>query len=119
MEWRELRTLFRSLNLTETQRAEIKTALKEQRQQNKVAQKGLKQGSKQSKRIVPTAFMSVEKFDKEAFMKSVKERQAQRRAAFEAKMDQKLAQRAALIEKIFAVLTPEQREKWIEAAQQP
>jgi Spy/CpxP family protein refolding chaperone len=121
---RMLRTLNKELNLSPEQKQRVKAivteyrqALKAKRMERKQARKGKGMGRGKGKQRGAAAFMNPERFDKEAFKSTVQKRwemQEQRRAEWrKARLDLM----ADTMEKLYNVLTPEQRSRLIELSQ--
>jgi len=115
------RQMARQLDLTKDQRQKIRAIFRAERQGNKAERRAHRQQGKQGNRrpglfgqLNPATFMSADNFDKDAFKKAVQEQEQQRKAARETRRTERLDQRADLMEKVFNILTPEQRVKWIE-----
>ncbi|MEA3491324.1 MAG: Spy/CpxP family protein refolding chaperone [Campylobacterota bacterium] len=102
------------LDLTKEQKKQIKRLLSEQKDMMKKERKAMKQ-----KREMPDAskFMTASTFDKEAFKKSMLEQRSKRVMMKKQKSEERLNKRAEVLEKIFAILTPEQRTKLITLSQ--
>jgi len=121
---RMLKTFNNELNLTPEQKQQVKAivteyrqALKAKRMERKQARKGKGMGQGKGKGMGAAAFMNPERFDKEAFKSTVQKRwemQEQRRAEWR-KM--RLDLMADTMEKLYNVLTPEQRSRLIELSQ--
>lgn len=69
------------------------------------------------KRADLSKFMSAEQFDKEAFKTLMKERMQSREKIREERRESMIERRVERMEKLFNILTPEQREKWIQLSQ--
>jgi len=115
-----MRRMARALDLTSEQRQQFRALFKAERQAKKAERKAHRQQGKKGRgmfgNLNPETFMSADHFDKEAFTKAVEKQAQQRRAERQAKRQSRLEHRAAFMEKIFNILTPEQRVKWIELA---
>lgn len=109
-----LKQIRSELDLTKEQKKQIKSVISEQKKMMKKERQAMKQ-----KREMPDAsqFMTASKFDKEAFKKSMQERRSQRAMMMQQKSEERLNKRAEVLEKIFAILTPEQRTKLIALSQ--
>ena len=96
--------MFSQLDLTREQKSQIKDIMREARDEMRE--------KRSPKGMMPDAseFMSKDSFDKAAFIKVHKAKMAQ----MEKQRDAMLEKRAENFEKIFNILTPEQREKFIE-----
>ena len=115
------RRMARQLDLTKDQRQKIRAIFRAERQSKKAERRAHRPHGKQGHHhsglfgsLNPATFMSADSFDKEAFKKAVQEQAQQRKAAREARRKARLDHRADLMEKVFNILTPEQRVKWIE-----
>jgi len=130
-----MKRMMSQLDLTDAQKTEIQQIMREGRQHMKGQKgmagqgmkgqgkmqgqgKGMHRGQRGRLGLDASQFMSKESFDKEAFKKAMQakwqkqdELRQQRRAA-------RLDRMADRMEKIFKVLTPEQREKLIELSKQ-
>lgn len=102
------------LDLTTAQKKQIKSIFVKQKEMMKNERQAMR-----NKRFMPDAsqFMTAEKFDKEAFKKVMKEQRDQKEQRIQEKAENRLNQRADTLEKIFAILTPEQRTKFIALSQ--
>lgn len=105
---------LQELNLSDTQ----KMQLKQIRQEQKAQRQANKQAMQARMKPDMAQFMSADKFDKEAYKAQMTQRFEAKRAMMEAKREQMLEKRAEKMEKIFMILTPEQRIKWIELSKQ-
>ena len=112
------RQMARQLDLTKEQRQKIRAIFRAERQGKKAERRAHRQQGNRRPglfgQLNPATFMSADNFDKDAFKKAVQEQAQQRKAARETRRKARLDQRADLMEKIFNILTPEQRVKWIE-----
>ena len=110
------------LDLDDTQKEKFKTIVSGQRDIMKAKFKKLKQEQKsgKSKRGMPdmSLFMSADKFDKEAFTKVMQTKQEKRQEMMKKRQSGMIAQRADTLEKIFAILTPQQRTKLIKLSKE-
>ncbi|MDD3592634.1 MAG: Spy/CpxP family protein refolding chaperone [Sulfurovum sp.] len=106
---------IQQLDLTEAQKKELQAFRETQRAERKASRKALKgkRAAKQNRTDL-SKFMSAEKFDKEAFKTVMKERMQQREVMREKRREAMIEKRAERMEKFFTILTPEQREKWIQ-----
>ena len=100
-------------SMIERKVASMKDHFKEMKQDRKdrkdrKAKKGTRDMSK---------FMSADKFDKEAFKKVMQAKDQKRNEMMQKRDTQRIDHRADTMEKIFAILTPEQRTKLIELSQ--
>jgi len=120
---RMMRTIHKELNLTPEQRRQIKgimseyrEAMQRQRKERIRARRG--QGTPGRRMGMDASrFMTVQRFDKAAFTQTMERRwqmQEKRRAE---RRKVRLERMANTLEKVFAVLTPEQRQKLIELSQ--
>lgn len=120
----ETMKIVKQLDLSSDQKAALKKIRMEQRslkKENKQAmRKGMRKNMKQHKGMMQTdlsAFMSADHFDKNAFKAQMEKKFEARRSMMEEKRAKMLEMRTAKMEKIFNILTPEQRLKWIELSQ--
>ena len=117
-----LQRLTRALDLTPEQRREIRTVFRQERQAKQAARRIHRRHRKRRTPLLgtlpPETFMTTDRFDKEAFIKAVEKQAKKRHAEREAMRRKRLEQRAAFLEKIFKILTPEQRGKWLELGQE-
>ncbi len=97
-------------SMIERKIASIKDHFKEMKQDRKdrKAKKGTRDMSK---------FMSADKFDKEAFKKVMQAKDQKRNEMMQKRDTQRIEHRADTMEKVFAILTPQQRTKLIELSQ--
>jgi len=116
-----MRAIGRQLDLSPEQREKIREIFFQERQ-NKQARYGRNRHSKTypnriHEKIKPETFMTRDHFDKAAFINAVQEQAAKRMAERQAQREKQLKQRADFMEKVFNILTPEQRAKWIQLSQ--
>jgi Spy/CpxP family protein refolding chaperone len=115
-----MRQMARQLDLTSDQRQKIRDIFNEERKAKKAERKAHRGERKKRGGVFgdlnPETFMSADHFDKKAFTKAVQKQADDRKAERAAKRKSRVEQRAAFMEKIFNILTPEQRVKWIELA---
>jgi len=78
---------------------------------------GMHRGKKGRRAMDFSAFMTPERFDKAAFKKAMQERWAAREKMRQQRQAERLDRMADRMEKVFAVLTPAQREKLIKLSQ--
>jgi Spy/CpxP family protein refolding chaperone len=113
-----LRRLDRALDLRPEQHEAIRKILREDRKARRAAMSTHAdrhgRGRVPLSDLDPKSFMSVDHFDKTAFLDALERRAAERKAERKTARRARLERRAALMERIFAILTPEQRAKWIE-----
>jgi Spy/CpxP family protein refolding chaperone len=121
---RMLRALNKELDLTPEQRQRVKAivmeyrqALKAKRMERKQARKGRGKGRGKSGKMGAAAFMSPERFDKEAFKSTVRKRWEMRERRRAEWREIRLDLMADTMEKLYNVLTPEQRTRLIELSQ--
>jgi protein CpxP len=109
---------IQQLDLTEVQKKELQALRETQRAERKASRKALKEKrTGKQQRMDLGKFMSAEKFDKEAFKAAMNERMQQRDEMREKRLEAMIEKRAEKMEKFFSILTPEQREKWIQLSQ--
>ena len=111
------------LELSDAQKAQLKTLRETNRQERKTKQEAMKE--QRAKRMETmrknrdlSQFMSADKFDKEAFKTVMKKRMEQRDKMMVERREAMIEKRAENMGKIFNVLTPQQREKWIQLSKQ-
>ena len=109
------------LDLSDAQRQQIRQILQESRAgmqgpgmgKGRGPGRGMR-GMRQHRGMDLSKFMTKERFDKEAFKKARLEKWAQQDSLRKEQRAERLDRMADRMEKIFRVLTPEQREKLIE-----
>ena len=110
-----VRRLARELDLTRTQREKLRAIFAQQRQTAR---------AKRRAHAAPVArpdmaqFMTAEHFDKDAFVRTMQAQAAKRKAKRQALRKARLEARAGMMAEIFDILTPAQRQKWIELSKQ-
>ena len=111
--------VMKQLDLTDAQ----KDVLKDLRQAHKAERKAFRAEMKEKRmakkgmgpgKMDMGQFMTATHFDTEAFKKAMKVKMENRIERMQKNMDRKVARRAAHMQKVFTILTPEQREKWIQ-----
>ena len=117
-----MRRMGRELNLTSEQRRQFRELFKAERKAREAERRvqrrhGKKRGSMFGS-LNPETFMSADHFDKDAYVKAVEKQAQQRRTERRDRRRSRLEHRAAFMEKIFNILTPEQRVKWIELSKE-
>ena len=116
-----MRQMGRQLDLTREQRQQIREVFKAEHKAKRAERKAHRGAGKKHGglfgQLNPETFMSADHFDKAAFEKAAQDQAAKRKADREATRQSRLKQRAAFMEKIFNILTPEQRVKWIQLSQ--
>jgi len=113
--------MVKQLDLTSDQKSALKTMRKANKAERKAKMQAMKENRKQmrtSMRPDMSQFMTADSFDKEAFKTQMNEKIEAKRAMMEGKKVAMLEKRATNMEKVFNVLTPEQRIKWIELSKQ-
>ncbi len=105
-----LRGHMRELNLTTDQKVKLRAIMQAKREQMKALR--AKQGQKP--RVNFSNFMNSAEFDKEAFKVEMAKVQATRMAQNSKLREKRVEMIADTFSKIFAILTPEQREKLIQ-----
>ncbi|MDM5272323.1 Spy/CpxP family protein refolding chaperone [Sulfurovum sp. zt1-1] len=111
----EIYKAIQQLDLTQAQKEQLQTFRESQREERKANRAALKEKrAMKQNRTDLSRFMSAEKFDKNAYKTAMKERMQQREEMREKRRELVLEKRAERMEKIFNILTPEQREKWIQ-----
>ena len=117
----EIFKLVKKLDLSSEQEAALKTVKESQRAQMREKMESFKKDRESMmKQMKPdmSLFMSADSFDKEAFKSEMKKKFEARRKVMETKGAEMLENRASGIEKVFNILTPEQRIKWIELSKE-
>lgn len=113
--------MLKQLDLTSDQKSALKTLREANKAERKAKMQEMKENRKQmraSMRPDMSGFMTADTFDKEAFKAQMTQKFEARRQMMESKKATMLEKRAANMEKIFNILTPEQRIKWIELSKQ-
>ena len=105
-----LRGHMRELNLTTEQKVKLRAIMQAKREQMRALR--AKQGQKP--RVNFSNFMNSAEFDKEAFKVEIAKVQAVRMAQNSKLREKRVEMIADTFSKIFAILTPEQREKLIQ-----
>ncbi|WP_457607118.1 Spy/CpxP family protein refolding chaperone [Nitratifractor sp.] len=130
-----MKKVFSQLNLSDEQKQQIRQIMRESRQQKGMKGQGMRgqgmgmqgqgmkgQGMKGQRRgrlgLDASAFMNKENFDKEAFKKALQQKWEQQDKMRQQRRAQRLERMADRMEKIFKVLSPEQRQKLIELSKQ-
>jgi Spy/CpxP family protein refolding chaperone len=117
---RMLKTMNKELDLSPEQKKQVKAIVAEYRQALRAKKKEMRKSRKgmgQGKGMTAAAFMNAERFDKAAFMATIQKRwemQDARRAQWR---KAHLELMADTMEKLYKVLTPEQRSKLVELSQ--
>ncbi len=113
-----MRRMAKELDLSRDQRLQIRDVFKDMRKAKQAKRKAFRKTAKNRagmfEAIDLEKFMSADHFNKEAFKQNILEQQAKRKAARQARRQARLDSRADMMEKIFNILTPEQRLKWIQ-----
>ncbi|MFT7823904.1 MAG: Spy/CpxP family protein refolding chaperone [Sulfurimonas sp.] len=113
-------TVMQQLDLTESQKNQLQALRKSQKEKRKAYGKAMKKrrasGEKTRKNRKPdlSRFMTANHFDKETFKALMKKRMEQREKRVKERRDRMVERSVSRMEKIYNILTPEQREKWIE-----
>ncbi len=109
--------IMKQLDLTPEQKDQMKVLKKERKGQMQAKMKEMKENRKSMMAGMKpdlSTFMTANSFDKEAFKKQMNEKFEARRQMMESRKSAMLEKRAERMEKMFNILTPEQRIKWIE-----
>ena len=107
--------IIKQLDLTDTQKEQLKSLKESKRKAMKEKFKALKEQRKElRKSFDASSFMTANHFDKESFKESIQKRREAMRVFMEANQDKMVEQRANTMEQVFNILTPEQREKLIQ-----
>ena len=104
---------MRQLDLTTEQKVKLMD-LRESQQEKRMSMRKDRKASKMSMRPDMSTFMSADKFDKVAFKAQASKKMQERQELRAARKASKLENRANMMEKVFAILTPQQREKLIQ-----
>ncbi len=113
--------LVRKLDLTSEQKTALKSVKESHRSQMQKKRKTFKKDRKSMRgQMKPdmNLFMSADSFDKESFKQEMTKKFEARRKVMEIKKVEMLESRASGMEKVFNILTPEQRIKWIELSKE-
>lgn len=115
----EIHKTLQQLDLTEAQKKELQALRETQRAERQANRKKMQERrearrAKRDQKPDLGRFMSAEKFDKEAFKVVMQERMEKRLRMKKERRERMMEKRAENMEKIFHILTPEQREKWIQ-----
>jgi Spy/CpxP family protein refolding chaperone len=109
---------MRQLDLTRDQRKQLREMMKEQRKELRAKRRAYRDQNKKRngvfKGLDVSKFMSVDNFDKEAFVKAQQDMFNKRKAANADRIKKNMQERADMMEKVFNILTPEQRVKLIQ-----
>lgn len=117
----EIFKLVKELDLTSEQETALKLVKESQRAQMREKIEAFKKDrGDMMKQMKPdmNLFMSADSFDKAAFKQEMKKKFEARRKVMETKGAEMLENRASGMEKVFNILTPEQRIKWIELSKE-
>jgi len=109
--------VMKQLDLTSEQKDQMKVLRNERKDQMQAKMKEMKENRKSmmaSMKPDLSAFMTANNFDKEAFKKQMNDKFEAKRQMRESRKSAMLEKRADGMEKVFNILTPEQRIKWIE-----
>lgn len=113
--------IMKQLDLSSEQKEQLQSlreARKEMMQAKRKSCKADKEKRRAQMRPDLSKFMTANSFDKEAFKQEMKKKYEARRAQKEKRKAAMLESRADHMEKMFNILTPEQRIKWIELSKQ-
>lgn len=111
--------VMKQLDLTDAQKDALKDLRKSHKAERKAFRAEMKEKRMAQKGMGPgkmdmTQFMSSTHFDTEAFKKAMRVKMENKIERMQKNMDKKVERRAAHMQKVFTILTPEQREKWIQ-----
>ena len=109
--------VMKQLDLTSEQKDQMKVLRNERKDQMQVKMKEMKENRKSMVVAMKpdlSTFMTANNFDKEAFKKQMNNKLEAKRQMRENKKTNMMEYRANNMEKMFNILTPEQRIKWIE-----
>lgn len=117
----EIFKLVNELDLSSEQEAELKLIKKSQKAQMREKMEAFKADREEMMTQVKpdmSLYMSADSFDKAAFKEEMKNKFEARREVMQTRGAEMLENRASGMEKIFNVLTPEQRIKWVELSKE-
>ena len=117
----EIFKLVNELDLSSEQETELKLIKKSQRAQMREKMEAFRaEREDMMKQMKPDMdlFMSSDSFDKVAFKEEMKKKFEERRKVMQTRGAEMLENRASGMEKVFNILTPEQRIKWIELSKE-
>ena len=117
----EIFKLVKKLDLTSEQETALKSVKESQRakmQEKRGAFKKDRESMMKQMKPDMNLFMSADSFDKEAFKQEMTKKFEARRKVMETRGAEMLENRASGVEKVFDILTPEQRIKWIELSKE-
>ena len=111
--------ILKQLDLTSEQQSKLKD-LRQIKKAQMQAQRQERRANraKNGMQIDMSAFMSTDKFDKEAYKKALEQKAQKRQASMQERKKTMFDKKADFMEKVFNILTPEQRTKWIELSKQ-
>ncbi len=113
--------LVKELDLTKEQETVLKSVKESQRAKIREGWKAFKKDRGNMSKPMQSdmnLYMSADNFDKEAFKEEMKKKFEARRKVMETRGADMLENRASSMEKVFNILTPEQRIKWIELSKE-
>ncbi|CAA6811460.1 MAG: Unknown protein [uncultured Sulfurovum sp.] len=108
--------VVKQLDLTSEQKSALKTLKKERKAEREAKREAMKENRKAMRAEMKpdmSQFMTAESFDKAAFKAHMTKKFDAKRKMMESKKETRLEKRAEGMEKVFNILTPEQRTKWI------
>lgn len=111
--------VFKELNLTDTQKEALQKLREEEMEENKAVREKMMEAGK--KRRTPpdlSKVMTANTFDKAAFKAQMLQEMEQRDAMMKENREAMLEKRADHMQKVFEILTPEQRTKWLELSKE-
>lgn len=114
-------TTMKQLDLSSEQRDAMKEIMKSRKNEMQAKRKEMQENRKemmQGMRPDLSTFMTADKFDKVAFKAHMEQKFEAKRKMMQTKKDEMLEKRATGMEKMFNILTPEQRTKWIELSKE-
>ena len=116
----QMMQVIKQLDLTSDQKKAIKEIRKAQKEQRKATRASKKKNRAEMRAAMKpdlATFMTATTFNKTAFKAEMTKKFEQREQMRQQKRVAMLEQRAENMEKIFNILTPEQRNKWIQLSQ--
>lgn len=112
-----MKQIMKQLDLSTEQKGALKD-LRESRKEMMQAKKEHRKNMRQQMKPDMSKFMTANSFDKEAFKKEMQKKFEAKRAMREQRQASMMEVRADHMEKMFNILTPEQRIKWIELSKE-
>ena len=111
-----MKMIMKQLDLSSEQKTQLKAlkeSNKEERKANREVMKEKRKAHQELRKEMLAKYMSAEGFDKAGFVTAAKAKAAERQAQMKEKMEARLTQKVDKLEKVSAILAPEQRVKWV------